>query len=244
MNDHPNSELKTQELDRNLIAPIWHTFLLIFILAIIVVMGVHWQKGPSSTQDIVQKHQSSLSLYLSLIVGEWLLVYLVWSGLKRGGKIKVNDLIGGRWNNWKKILLDIGIGISFWIVWLGIERIVNYFLGPDTAKSVSSLLPQGYLEIMAWILVSISAGVCEEIVYRGYLQRQLLALSGSPFVAVLIQGIIFGISHGYQGLKKVIIISVFGVFYGVLAIWRKSLRPNMIAHAWGDIFSGILSRFL
>jgi uncharacterized protein len=236
--------LETQKLDRSLIAPIWHTFLLIFILAIFVALGVHWQNGPTSTQDLVQKHQSSLPLYLSLIAGEWLLVYLVWSGLKHGNKIKVKDLIEGKWNNWKKILFDIGLGVSFWIVWIGVERIVKYFLGPDAAKSVNTLLPQGYLEIMVWILVSISAGVCEEIVYRGYLQRQLLALTGSSFIAVLIQGIIFGISHGYQGLKQVIVISVFGVIYGALAIWRKSLIPNMIAHAWGDIFSGILSRFL
>ena len=244
MNNQYNSELEPQKLDRNLIAPIWHTLLLILILAIIVVLGVYWQNGPSSTQVLVQKHQSTLPLYLSLIVSEWLLVYLVWSGLKHGSNIKVKDLIGGRWNNWKKILIDIGIGMSFWIVWIGVERIVKYVLGPDGAKSVNTLLPQGYLEIMAWILVSISAGVCEEIVFRGYLQRQLLALTGSTFVAVLIQGIIFGISHGYQGLKQVIVISVFGVFYGVLAIWRKSLRPNMVAHAWGDIFSGILSRIL
>ena len=128
-----------------------------------VVLGVHWQNVPSSKQDLVQGHQSSLPLYLSLIVGEWLLVYFVWFGLQHGRKIKVKDLIGGRWVNWKKILIDIGIGISFWIVWIGVEKIV---------------------------------------------------------------------------------ISVFGVFYGVLSIWRKSLRPNMVAHAWGDIFSGILSRFL
>jgi uncharacterized protein len=244
MNNHSSSESEPQKPEPRLIAPVWHTLLLILILAIIVVMGVHWQTGPSSVQDLVHKHQSSLPLYLSLIVCEWLLVYFVWFGLKHGSKIKVKDLIGGRWNNWKKILLDIGIGMSFWIIWIGVERIVKYFLGPDAARSVNTLLPQGYLEIMAWILVSVSAGICEEIVYRGYLQRQLLALTGSSFAAVLIQGIIFGISHGYQGLKQVIVISVFGIFYGTLAIWRKSLRPNMIAHAWGDIFSGILSRFL
>ncbi len=244
MNDHFNSDTEQQKLNRKLLAPLWHTLLLILILAIMVVLGVHWQNGPSSTQDLVQKHQSSLPLYLSLIVGEWLLVYFVWAGLKRGNTIKLKDLIGGRWDNWKKILLDIVIGISFWIVWLGVEMIVKYFLGPDAAKSVNTLLPQGYLEIMAWIIVSISAGVCEEIVYRGYLQKQFLALTGSSFAAILIQGIIFGISHGYQGFKQVIIISVFGVFYGALAIWRKSLIPNMVAHAWGDIFSGILSRFL
>ena len=71
-----------------------------------VALGVHWQSASSPLQDLVQKHQSSLPLYLSLIVGEWLLVYFVWAGLKRGNTIKLIDLIGGKWDNWKKIPWD------------------------------------------------------------------------------------------------------------------------------------------
>ncbi|MFI5188623.1 MAG: CPBP family intramembrane glutamic endopeptidase [Chitinophagales bacterium] len=244
MDNSSNSGLKPQKYEGKLLAPIWHTFVFILILAIIVVLGVYWQNIPTPTQVNSQKHSSSLPLYLSLIACEWLLAYFVWFGLKLGKNIKVHDLIGGRWINWKKILLDFGIAMSFWIVWIGVEMIVKYFLGPDSAKSVNVLLPKGHLEIIAWILLSISAGICEEFVYRGYLQGQILVLTGNRFAAVLIQGVIFGISHGYQGFKQVIVISVFGIFYGVLAIWRNSLRPNMISHAWGDIFSGILSKFI
>jgi hypothetical protein len=32
---------------------------------------------------------------------------------------------------------------------------------------------------------------------------------------------------------------VFGSLFGGLALWRKSLRPDMMAHAWSDILSGI-----
>jgi hypothetical protein len=35
-------------------------------------------------------------------------------------------------------------------------------------------------------------------------------------------------------------IGVFGLMFGVLAHFRKSLRPGMIAHAWHDSFSGIV----
>jgi len=57
-------------------------------------------------------------------------------------------------------------------------------------------------------------------------------------LAVLFQGIVFGIGHSYQGLKQVVVITILGVLYGVLAAWRKNLRPGMIAHAFSDIVGG------
>ncbi len=38
-----------------------------------------------------------------------------------------------------------------------------------------------------------------------------------------------------------ITITVYGALFGLLAWWRRSLRPGMIAHAWTDIFSGVIS---
>jgi hypothetical protein len=79
------------------------------------------------------------------------------------------------------------------------------------------------------------------MVFRGYLQRQLHALSGSTVVAVLAQGLVFGLIHSYQGWKNVVVISVLGVLFGTLAAWRGNLRANIIAHAWQDVWSGWLS---
>jgi hypothetical protein len=119
---------------------------------------------------------------------------------------------------------------------------MHLMLGPDHAKTIDTLLPQGALEVVLWIAVSVSAGFGEEVVYRGYMQKQILALSGSVTAAVIGQAILFGLSHAYQGLKQVVVITALGVAYGVLPVWRKSLRSNIMAHAWSDIFSGILSR--
>lgn len=76
--------------------------------------------------------------------------------------------------------------------------------------------------------------------FRGYLQRQLHALTGSISIAVLAQGVVFGVSHIYQGWKAVIVISVLGILFGALAAWRGDLRANIIVHAWGDIWLGWL----
>jgi CAAX protease family protein len=58
---------------------------------------------------------------------------------------------------------------------------------------------------------------------------------------VLGQAVLFGVSHGYQGMKSVITITVCGAWFGLLALWCRGAGPGVIAHAWTDIFSGLLS---
>jgi hypothetical protein len=50
-------------------------------------------------------------------------------------------------------------------------------------------------------------------------------------------------AHTYQGWKRVIVIAALGILYGALAVWRRNLRANVLAHAWSDIFEGWL-RFI
>lgn len=87
--------------------------------------------------------------------------------------------------------------------------------------------------------MSVSAGICEKLVFRGYFQRQFQVFTHSKWIALFLQAALFGISHGYQGLEASVKIALFGALYGLFALWRGSLRPGMIAHAGGDILSGI-----
>jgi membrane protease YdiL (CAAX protease family) len=134
----------------------------------------------------------------------------------------------------------VAIAVPFWALWEGAAYAVNWVLGPRSGKTVDSLLPQSVLEIVLWIAVSITAGFCEELAFRGYLQKQFHAASGSIALAVLAQALVFGMAHAYQGWKAVIVISVLGALYGVLAAWRRNLRINIVAHAATDIWEGWL----
>jgi membrane protease YdiL (CAAX protease family) len=138
------------------------------------------------------------------------------------------------------VLVDVGVVLPFWVVWEATAWAVSRWLGPGAAKSVDSLLPRSLAEVLVWIGLSITAGVCEEMAFRGYLQRQLHALTGGIAPAVLGQALVFGLAHSYQGWKSVTVISVLGILYGALAAWRGNLRANMIAHAATDIWEGWL----
>jgi membrane protease YdiL (CAAX protease family) len=76
--------------------------------------------------------------------------------------------------------------------------------------------------------------------FRGFLQRQFHALSGNIVVAVLSQGLVFGLFHSYQGWKNAVVITVLGIMSGALSAWRGNLRANMVVHAWADVWEGWL----
>jgi membrane protease YdiL (CAAX protease family) len=50
----------------------------------------------------------------------------------------------------------------------------------------------------------------------------------------------FGLLHLYQGWRMATVLGFYGLMFGVLAHWRRSVRPGMIAHAWQDALTGVL----
>lgn len=215
----------------------------------VVAMGFLAQHAPTGNSGgaapgQLASHSQAIPIYLGTIFMEWALLYYCWNAVHSfGGNIKT--LSGDRWSSWKDVLTDMAIVVPFWVLWEGAALGVRWLLarGPvqvGAAKTVDSLLPQSLLEILIWIATSITAGICEEMAFRGFLQRQLHALSGNISVAILGQGLVFGLFHSYQGWTNVIVISVLGVLYGILAAWRKNLRANIVAHAWSDIWGGWL----
>jgi hypothetical protein len=226
---------------RKLIASPMHTAGLVLIMLALCLLGAYQQGRQGTDRNLVPSHGGIVPLYVSLIVMEWVLVLYVRAGTRKRG-VHLRELVGGRWRGLNDVLLDLALASAFWLIWEGVGRVAHWLLGANHAKTVDTLLPRGPFEIALWILVSMSAGFCEELVFRGYLQKQLRSLTGSGAAAVLGQAIVFGIGHGYQGTKQVVVIVVFGSLYGGLALWRGSIRPGALSHAWSDIFSGILAR--
>lgn len=239
---HAENAEATQRLEQ--IASWWHLVGFLLIGAGVVTMGFLAQQAPAAggggaAADQLASHSKAIPMYATAILMDWALLYYCWIGVhRRGGNLAT--LSGGHWTTWKSVAIDVGIVLPFWVVWEGAAYGVNWLLGPSSAKTVDSLLPKSLLEILVWIATSITAGICEEMVFRGYLQRQFNALSGSVVVGMLAQGLVFGLFHSYQGWKNVVVISVLGVLYGAMAAWRGNLRVNMVAHAFTDIWEGWL----
>ena len=235
---------QSQPQERQLIAPLWHT------IALVVFMIV-FSLGGAKTQPTAAKHAGLVYFYLVTMAFEWIIVgYIAW-GIRRTRNVRFSELVGGRWNTPEAALLDIAIAVGFYIVAMIVLGGLAYAMGmanttkvQEMKKQIDFLIPHSTLETIVWLIVAATAGFCEEVIYRGYLQRQFGALAGSIWLGILVQGIIFGASHGYEGLQRMVLIAVFGCMFGILAYWRKSWRPGMMAHFMWDTISGIGARFI
>jgi membrane protease YdiL (CAAX protease family) len=175
--------------------------------------------------------------------------FILWGARKQG--VTLREIVGGRWKSPESLLIDVAIAFAFWIVAGGILVGFSYALGltspsqvAQAKKQLGALLPQTGLELGIWIVLSATAGFCEEIMFRGYLLQQFRAAARSTATAIVLQAVVFGIAHAYQGGRRIILIALYGALFGMLAAWRKSLRPGMIGHAMQDSFSGIAFRLL
>jgi uncharacterized protein len=202
----------SQANNRRPVASLYHTVGLLLILALITYGGVRTHGTTTKASSAVNLVQ----LYLTVMAGEWALVFYVWRGIPRRG-VTLRELIGGNWSDVRAFARMLGTAVLFWFVWEGSARAMHLLLGTSSTPNVTAMLPRSSAQIVLWCMVSCTAGFCEEVLYRGYLQRQFAAWTGSAPAAIAIQAVIFGASHGYQGAKQVVIISVLGALYGILA---------------------------
>ena len=243
------------------IAPVWHTVVLI---AGILLLSVSSAKEFSGAQASVNRLQT----YAMTVTSELFMLAWVYFGL-RLRKIPFRSLLGSIPGDLRSIATDLGIAMVFWIgslmvlgtigiFWTVIEAAITHRslfpsgkpLAPDAAQqqnlqTLLQLAPANGREIAAWIIVCIIAGIVEEMVFRGYLQRQFTAWGkGAVAVGIACSALLFGAAHGYQGARSMVLLCVFGVLFSLLALFRRSLRAGMIAHSWQDICAGLVLALL
>ena len=221
------------------IASLPHLTLVLIILAFWAYRGAIGSERIAITANLYRP-----VLYLTTMVFEWATLGVVLLGVRRHGS-SLHTVLGERWRSPRAFARDVGVAAAFWLLsTLFLSAIPLRPHNAATPAVVQALLPQGWVESTLWIALSISAGICEEAVYRGYLQRQLMALTTSAPIGIVLAALAFGLSHAYKGWSGAVLIAVDGVLLGMLAYWRGSVRPGMMAHAFGDSFAGMLARLL
>jgi len=222
-----------------------HTFGLlgIFLGYFLIAFALSHHTGETAAHVDSVPGPNLLPGYLESMGFDWAILCYVWAGISQR-RVRLLELAGGRWASGRQVVRDLLIAVPFWVVWeglaIGVSRVLA--IGGHTAAS-TWVVPRTPIEVLLWIATSISAGFCEELVFRGYLQRQFQAFSQNVTFAILAQGIVFGLVHP-RGWRMVVTICVLGWFYGALAAWRKDLKPNIAAHAISDVWEGWLKHLI
>jgi membrane protease YdiL (CAAX protease family) len=110
-----------------------------------------------------------------------------------------------------------------------------------TLSYADPLVPRTSGEYRGMIVVALTAGMCEEFLFRGFVTWYFLAFWPSSRIglvlAVIISAIVFGFAHIYVGVRHVWVSAIVGLVFAVVVLAGGSLVPAMIMHAVMDLNS-------
>jgi membrane protease YdiL (CAAX protease family) len=110
----------------------------------------------------------------------------------------------------------------------------------DYLRRVRRVIPLDASDWVWFVPVALTAGICEEFLYRGYALTQIAALTGSIEAGMFLSSVAFGLAHMYQGRIGVVGTMLTGALYAVVFQLTGSVVPCMIGHISQDIIAGIL----
>src|ERR1041385_920367 len=164
------------------LAPRWHTALLVFVLVSSAVTGV-W--GVSGARAPLSAKSRILDLYLPTIAASLLMTAYVCRVGRRANAL--TSLIGRGFTSVLGALADLGWAALLAASILGFERAWIGAFGARQTASFGALMPHSVAEGAVWIVVAMTVGFCEEVVYRGYLRIQFTAFTRSSVVGNALQ---------------------------------------------------------
>lgn len=117
---------------------------------------------------------------------------------------------------------------------------------PAGSESVLAMLPRTDVERRLFALVSLTAGICEELVFRGFLIALAAAVvpAAPVWVCMLVAAVVFGLAHAYQGAAGVTSTLLIGVLLGTLYLVTGSLLAPMLVHTLVDLRAIPLGRLV
>lgn len=105
---------------------------------------------------------------------------------------------------------------------------------------VTAICPRTSAELPAFFGASLTAGFCEELLFRGFLLWVLQPLVGL-WPAVALSALLFGVAHAYQGLAGILRTGAAGLLFTAIVLITRSLWPAIVLHVVVDVMAGVLA---
>jgi membrane protease YdiL (CAAX protease family) len=114
------------------------------------------------------------------------------------------------------------------------ERLVRF--AARQAK-MDPLAPRTPDEQRLFMVLAVTAGLCEELLYRGFALWYFTSLAG-PVAGFALAALLFGLAHLYLGRMHVVRTTIVGAVFGLLVIGTGSLWLAIVLHAAMDLIGG------
>lgn len=223
---------------------VWFATLLahLLILFLIIAVPIRGARRYRVLMRRIERHpELRVRFYIMGMLGQWLMLVplviiifgLNWSAQLLGLQVPANL--------WLFLPLSLLLALAVYAQVFYISRVARTSEGRDLLRQSMSgplhMLPRTSRERAFWFLLSLTAGFCEELLYRGFMPAYLVRIfPGVPFfAAILIAAVLFGLGHIYQKLTGVLGTGIMGLLFGFLYFFTGSLYLSMILHALFDL---------
>ena len=210
-------------------------FLVLF--ALVLAVGVFGALAGPAEIDLEALRPAQLFLLHFLFLS----LLLLWHGLAFGGSHATPAEAGRSFARQlglraprpgRELAIGLAAGVAGWVgvlvAMLGVGGLVYLVGGPDA-------LPEGPPPVIPWmagqsvalrLALALSAGVVEELFFRGFLQPRIgLAASSGLFV----------LAHlAYDQPLMLVGVALLSLLYGLLVRWRQNLWAAIVAHTLFD----------
>jgi membrane protease YdiL (CAAX protease family) len=109
----------------------------------------------------------------------------------------------------------------------------------ERRPAVHFFMPQTGAERVWWVLVSLLAGISEEITWRAVQTGLFATLTGSLVAGALLSAVAFGVAHAVQGWRSAAAIVAFALAFQGLYWLSGTLLVGMAVHAVYDLVAGL-----
>ena len=144
------------------------------------------------------------------------------------------------WRLWSSVLFVIAIAAYYGFA---ASRVAGSTAAQANVRKqlgqLTLLLPHNVRQLPGFAALSLTAGFCEEFLYRGYLIWALTPALGWG-VAAAVSAPLFGLAHAYQGWGGIVRTGLGGVFFVAVVRIFDSLYPAIALHALIDLAAGLI----
>jgi membrane protease YdiL (CAAX protease family) len=183
-----------------------------------------------------------ISLYLSTIAFQWIATGIAAWRAWAHGYSRIELGLGTGPNLSRSLIAGIcGTVILAGLHWMNFRRMGRL---PDRLPQrvrvmAERILPQSKRERVPFLALAITAGCCEEFLYRGFAMAAFSRAGFPIWASVVVSSVLFGAAHLYQGRSGLIGTGILGLLFGAFRAFTGSILPVTAWHAAVDIVAGV-----
>lgn len=221
----------------------WDFIIILIVLAVAVPL-----LGQRRIRELLKRPETTkgerMRLYISTVLSQWAAVLVI---LWRCREHRVSLHALGVALPFPRLAALVSVllgGLLLANQLLGVRQIAHKpdVAGGTMAKLALRIFPQSSVERLAFFPVVATVSICEELIYRGFVQWFFQNVAGGrALVGIVGSAIFFGSAHLYQGRQGVIGTGVMGLVFSGVRAWTGGLLPCVIAHFVTDITVGLLA---